>query len=130
MPQRLAAMRQAALGGYRIGLTVAPIMPLPDWRAEYDALLADCAAALAGVPDPDLTVEMITHRYTAGSKAVLTGWYPGSGLEMDEARRTRKLTKFGGGKFVFTKERMTELRAAIETSLARHLPRARRLYWT
>ena len=130
MAGRLAAMRQVALAGYRIGLTVAPIMPLPDWQAEYDALLADCAVALAGVPDPDLTVEMITHRFTAGSKAVLTGWYPGSPLEMDEAARTRKLTKFGGEKFVFPKERMTELRAAIEASLARHLPMARRLYWT
>lgn len=130
MANRLAAMRRAALAGYRIGLTVAPIMPLPDWQAEYDRLLADCGAALAGVPDPDLTVEMITHRFTPGSKEVLAGWYPGSALEMDEASRARKLTKFGGVKYVFPRERMTELRAAIEASLARHLPGARRLYWT
>jgi spore photoproduct lyase len=36
MPLRLAAMRKAALAGYRIGLTVAPIMPRPDWEAEYN----------------------------------------------------------------------------------------------
>jgi len=130
MANRLAAMRQAALAGYRIGLTVAPIMPLPDWQSEYDRLLVDCAAALEGAPDPDLTVEMITHRFTAGSKEVLGGWYPGSALEMDEAQRARKLTKFGSAKFVFPRERMVELRTTIEASLARHLPGARRLYWT
>ncbi|TCZ57202.1 SPL family radical SAM protein [Roseicella aquatilis] len=130
MTRRLAAMRQAALAGYRIGLTVAPIMPVPDWEAEYGRLLADCAAALAGAPDPDLTVELITHRFTEGSREVLRGWYPGSGLEMEEAQRSRKTTKFGGVKWVFPRERMAELRTALEASLARHLPGARRLYWT
>jgi spore photoproduct lyase len=130
MPNRLAAMRQAALAGYRIGLTVAPIMPLPDWPEEYDRLLADCAAALAGTPDPDLTVELITHRFTPGSKDVLQGWYPGSALEMDEAARSRKLTKFGGAKFVFPREQMAGLRATLEASVARHMPAARLLYWT
>ena len=130
MAQRLAAMRQVALAGYRIGLTVAPVMPVPDWRAGYDRLLADCAAALAGVPDPELTVELITHRFTEGSRQVLQGWYPGSALEMDPDERSRKTTKFGGVKYVFPRERMAELRAALEGSVARHLPAARLLYWT
>ncbi|MFC7477993.1 radical SAM protein [Dankookia sp. GCM10030260] len=98
---RLHAMRQAAMAGYRIGLTIAPILNLPDWREAYDALLADCAAALDGAPDLDLTVELITHRFTEGSREVLQSWYPGSGLEMDPAQRSRKLTKFGSAKYVF-----------------------------
>ena len=127
---RLHAMRQCAMAGYRIGLTVAPILHLPDWREAYDALLADCATALEGVPDPDLTVELITHRFTEGSREVLQGWYPGSGLEMDPERRSRKLSKFGSAKYVFPKALMGELRAGLEASVARHLPRARRLYFT
>ncbi len=130
MRQRLSAMRQAAMAGYRIGLTVAPIMPLPDWHAEYAQLLAECGAALEGTPDPDLTVEMITHRFTDGSREVLQGWYPGSPLEMDPAQRAQKRTKFGGVKHVFPRERMQELRAGMERALSDHLPQARRLYWT
>ncbi|MEJ7707363.1 MAG: spore photoproduct lyase family protein [Nocardioidaceae bacterium] len=35
MPARLAALRTMALAGYRVGLTIAPVMPVPDWRAAY-----------------------------------------------------------------------------------------------
>ena len=63
----------------------APIMNLPDWAEEYDDLIARCGAALDGVPDPDLTVKLITHRFTEGSRKVLRDWYPGSALDMDEA---------------------------------------------
>jgi spore photoproduct lyase len=127
---RLVAMRQAAMAGYRIGLTVAPILNLPDWREAYGALLADCATALEGAADPDLTVELITHRFTEGSREVLQGWYPGSDLEMDPVQRSRKLTKFGWPKYVFPKALLAELRASLETSVAHHLPRARVLYFT
>ena len=130
MKARLAALRAMALAGYPVGLTVAPIMRLPDWARAYDTLFADVAGALEGVPDLDLTAELITHRFTPKSKAVLTGWYPGSPLDMDEALRSKKLTKFGSVKYVFPKEQMREMRSVIEESLARHLPAARRLYWT
>ncbi len=130
MPARLSALRQVALAGYKVGLTIAPIMRLPEWAAQYDKLLADVADALDGVPGLDLTAELITHRFTPKSKTVLEGWYPGSPLEMDEAARTRKLTKFGSTKWVFPREQMAELRGTVEASLARRLPAARALYWT
>ena len=130
MSGRLAALRAVALAGYPVGLTVAPILRVPEWEAAYDALFADVEAALDGVPGVDLTAELITHRFTPKSKAVLTKWYPGSPLEMDEAQRTRKLTKFGSTKWVFPKEDMAAMRGAIEGALRARLPRARVLYWT
>jgi spore photoproduct lyase len=130
MAARLAALRQVAMAGYPVGLTVAPIMRLPDWGSAYDRLFADVAAALDGVPDPDLTAELITHRFTPKSKEVLASWYPGSPLDMDEGQRQRKLTKFGSVKWVFPREQMTEMRATLEASLAARLPGARLLYWT
>jgi spore photoproduct lyase len=130
LPARLAALRRLALAGYPIGLTLAPIMPFDGWREGYDALLAQVAAALADVPALDLTVEMITHRFTPGSKAVLLGWYPGSSLEMDEARRVRKTTRLGATKHVYPPEVARELRAFLERAVAERLPGARLLYWT
>jgi len=130
MAQRLAALRQVAMAGYPVGLTVAPIMPVPDWRDGYDKLIEDAAAALAGVPDLDLTAELITHRFTPGSKEVLQGWYPGSSLEMDEEQRSRKTTKFGSTKWVYPTEVMRDMRSHLERSIAVRLPMARVLYWT
>ena len=72
----------------------------------------------------------ITHRYTPGSKAVLDGWYPGSGLEMGAANRTEKRTKFGSVKYVYDAATMTALRGFFTAAIARDLPFARVLYWT
>lgn len=127
---RLAAMGRMARAGYPVGLTIAPILPIEDWREHYGRLIDDAASALAGVERVDLTAELITHRFTPGSKEVLTGWYPGSMLEMDEAARSRKLTKFGSVKYVYPAEQMRELRAWFERALAERLPAARLLYWT
>ncbi|MFC7554593.1 radical SAM protein [Pseudoroseomonas wenyumeiae] len=130
MPRRLQALRSVAQAGYPVGITVAPILPLVNWREEYDRLLAEVADALDGVAALDLTAEMITHRFTDKSKAVLNGWYPGSGLPMEEADRTRKLTKFGTGKWVLPREEMAAMRRFMTEALSSRLPQARLLYWT
>ena len=110
MPTRLAGLGALARAGYPVGLTIAPIMPENDWRAEYGALLDAAAAELAAVPGLDLTVECITHRFTPGSKQVLEGWYPRTKLEMDPDARSRKFGKFGAVKYVYPAEAMRELR--------------------
>ncbi len=127
---RLHAMRQVALAGYRVGLTIAPIMPLEGWREAYGMLLQDAAKGLEGVEGLDLTAELITHRFTPGSKSVLNEWYPGSALEMDEAGRARKTTKFNSVKFVYTPDVMREMRTFFEDAIRTYLPAARVLYWT
>ena len=86
--------------------------------------------ALADVPDLDLTTEVITHRFTPGSKEVLLGWYPRTRLEMDESARTAKRNKFGGVKHVYPRETMAEMRGWFTGALAARLPGAPLLYWT
>ncbi|MGC4789403.1 spore photoproduct lyase family protein [Micromonospora sp. DT178] len=127
---RLAALRRLALDGYPVGLTVAPIMPLPGWREHYGELLDAVADAVAGVPGLDLTAELITHRFTPGSKEVLLGWYPRTRLEMDESARSRKYGRFGAVKYVYPRDTMAELRTWFERELAARLPACRVLYWT
>jgi spore photoproduct lyase len=130
LPDRLTALRRLALDGYPVGLTIAPIMPLPDWRTHYGRLLDDVAAAIDGVPGLDLTAELITHRFTPGSKEVLLGWYPRTRLDMNEESRSRKQGKFGATKYVYPPAVMTELRTWFESAIADRLPSCRILYWT
>jgi spore photoproduct lyase len=130
MPARIAALRALALDGYPVGLTIAPIMPVDDWRAGYGGLLEDVRAAVDDVPSLDLTVEMITHRFTPRSKEVLLGWYPRTRLEMDEDLRRAKRGRFGTLKHVYPAPVMAELRSWFQQELQTRLPMARVLYWT
>ena len=128
--QRLRALRTMAQAGYPVGLTVAPIMPVENWRAEYAALFASVAEALAGVPTVDLTAELITHRFTPGSKQVLLGWYPKTTLDLREEARTEKRNKFGGFKYVYPKDPMAEMKQWFYATIGEVLPAAKILYWT
>ncbi|MGI3900496.1 MAG: SPL family radical SAM protein [Janthinobacterium lividum] len=130
LADRLRGLGQLARAGYKVGLTVAPIQPVEGWRQGYAALFAEAARELQDAPKLDLTAELITHRFTPKSKGVLQGWYPGSDLEMDEEKRSRKLTKFGSVKHVYPAATMKEMRVELTDLIARHLPAAKVLYWT
>ncbi len=128
--KRLVALGRMARHGYPVGLTIAPIMPVDNWREEYRDLLRQVAALVADVPSLDLTVEMITHRFTPKSKLVQLQWYPKTRLDLDEQSRSKKMTKFGSTKFVFGSPQMSEMRGWFERTLSEELPAARTLYWT
>ena len=128
--QRIAALRRMALSGYPVGLTIAPIMPIENWETEYGALLGAVREAIRGIEGVDLTVELITHRFTPVSKEVLLSWYPKTTLDLREEVRTQKRTKFGGFKYVYPKDPMREMREWFEGEIGRVLPMARILYWT
>lgn len=131
---RIAALRKMALpknnggGAYPIGVVLAPIIPIPDWEQHYSTLLNDLQANLNF--DCNLTFELITHRFTPGSRDVLMEWYPNTSLDMSEDNRTIKRNKFGGHKFVFTKELMLKMKAFFEREIAIRFPKAKILYWT
>jgi spore photoproduct lyase len=127
---RLTALRKMASAGYPVGLTIAPILPVTDWRAQYGSLLASVASALDGVTDVDLTVELITHRFTAKSKQVLLDWYPNTKLDLGEANRQVKRTRMGTSKFVYPTPILREMKSWFYGALAEHLPNAKILYWT
>ena len=128
--QRLSALRTMALAGYPVGITIAPIMPVPQWQQEYSDLLQAVAKAVEGIARLDMTAELITHRFTPGSKEVLLSWYPRTTLDLREDTRVEKRTKFGGFKYVYPKDAMGEMRAFFENTLAALLPDIRVLYWT
>ncbi|RYZ45355.1 MAG: radical SAM protein [Sphingobacteriales bacterium] len=132
--QRITAMRRMAMprgkggGGYPVGIVLAPIMPIPDWQMHYDQLLQDLETQLDF--ECDLTFELITHRFTPGSKDVLLEWYPNTKLDMDETKRAVKTNKFGGKKFVFERDMMRHLKEFFFSEINRRFPNAKILYWT
>lgn len=134
VPARLNALRKLALprerggGDYPVGLVIAPIMPMDNWQVHYTKLLDEAAAAL-DFPC-DLTFELITHRFTPGSKDVLLQWYPRTTLDLDESKREVKRNKFGGTKYVYPRDTMKELRIWFYQEIEVRFPQAQILYWT
>ena len=131
---RIAALRQLALpkgqggGGYPIGIVLAPIMPIENWQEAYGDLLQTLRSAIDFAAN--VTFELITHRFTEGSREVLTGWYPNSSLDMSVENRSKKLNKFGGTKYVFETGTMAALKEFFNKEISRQFPEARVLYWT
>lgn len=131
---RLLALRKMALpkqlggGGYPIGIVLAPIIPVQDWESHYQNLFSDIQSQLDF--DTDLTFELITHRFTEGSRNILQEWYPNTSLDFGEENRAIKRNKFGGQKYVFVKELMTQLKAFFFTEISKRFPKAKILYWT
>ena len=132
--QRINALRQLAMpkekggGNYPVGVVLAPIMPIEDWLAHYTVLLDDLQNALANAND--ITFELITHRFTEGSRSLLQEWYPNTTLDMTEENRSKKFNKFGGTKYVYNKDVMRELKTFFYTEIEKRLPQATILYWT
>ena len=136
---RLRALRKLALprnmggGGYPVGVVLAPIMPIPNWREAYTDLLDRIYAALdygTNADVLDLNVELISHRFTPGSKDILLQWYPNTSLDMDEAPRAQKRNKFGGTKYVYHPTDMQELKRFFYDEWAKRFAKAPILYWT
>ncbi len=125
---RLQGLRRLAQAGYPVGLVIAPIMPIEDWQMQYASLFEQIESALDF--DCDLSVELISHRFTPGSKQVLQSWYPQSKLEMDEQNRVIKRNKFGGIKYVYDRDTMKRLKQFFEREIGRRFPQAQILYWT
>ncbi len=126
--RRLALPRSEGGGGYPVGLVIAPIIPVEDWEAQYSQLLDDAQKAVGFAPD--ITFELITHRFTPGSKEVLQSWYPKTSLDMIEETRAEKRNKFGGVKYVYQKDMMKSLRGFFEAEIKSRFPQGRILYWT
>ncbi len=131
---RIAALRKLALpkeqggGGYPVGVVLAPIMPIPGWEEAYSNLLNELRQQLPA--QCDLTFELITHRFTPGSKEVLLSWYPNTSLDMEETTRAQKRNKFGGTKYVYPRDQMTIMKEFFYKEIAQRFPAAQILYWT
>ncbi len=131
---RMQALRKLALpkvkggGAYPIGVVLAPIMAFEGWKESYAAMLVQLQQQLDF--STDLTFELITHRFTPGSKEVLLSWYPNTGLDMDESKRAAKHNKFGGRKFIYTPVVMNEMKQFFYKEINNRFPDAKILYWT
>ena len=96
VPVRLAGLAALARAGYPVGLTIAPIMPAGDWRAEYGALLDAASAELGDIPglrsDGRVHHPPLHAREQAGARGVVPAYSAGDGprAALTEVRQVRR----------------------------------------
>lgn len=97
-----------------------------DWEAEYGSLFRELAA-FADIPD--LTFELITHRFTARAKCAIQELFPRTRLPLEETERRFQWGQFGYGKYVFQPELRQRVETFFRSALATHIPKAHLEYF-
>jgi spore photoproduct lyase len=126
LEQRLDAAERVRRSGYPLGFLIAPVFVRPGWEEEYGRLVDRVAARFGD--DPDLTFEVITHRYTLKAKRLILSRYPEATLPMDEGTRRFKFGQFGYGKYLYPVEQLRRVEAFFRTRLGGPWAEERLLY--
>ncbi len=122
LPTRLDTLERLASAGYPVGVMVAPVFLAAGWRADYEALFQQLGRRLAGIAD--LTLEIVTHRFTATARRIILERYPESALPMTGEGRRSKRGQFGYPKYVYPAAVIDEVRETLTSLARRYLPQA------
>ncbi|MCV9948106.1 spore photoproduct lyase [Paenibacillus sp. BT-177] len=128
--ERIEAAGKIARAGYPLGFIIAPIIWYDGWEAGYGDLLRRLGETLPQHATKDLTFELIQHRFTKTSKAVIEKRYPKTKLEMDIEKRKKKWGRWGQNKYVYPDEQQNALREFITERIFEHFPLSRIEYFT
>lgn len=128
--ERLEAARKVANAGYPLGFIVAPIYMHEGWKEGYEELFQRLQHSLEGMDLPDLSFELIQHRFTKPAKKVIAKRYPKTKLEMDEEKRKYKWGRYGIGKYVYPTEQAQDLESTIRGYISTYFPNAEVQYFT
>lgn len=119
LEKRIEASKKIIEAGYPAGFILAPIFLYDNWREDYKALLADLKHALPKKVRHPITFEVISHRYTTRAKSVILDIFPDTQLPMVDEDRTYKYGQFGYGKFIYTKQELTQITEFFSSEIER-----------
>jgi len=128
--KRLEAAKKVAKAGYPLGFIIAPIYMHERWEEGYLELFERLSEQLHGIDIPNLTFELIQHRFTKPAKAVIQKRYPKTKLDLDESKRKYKWGRYGIGKYVYRDEEAHRLEETIKNYIKSFFPEAEVQYFT
>ncbi len=123
LAERLKALEKVAAARYPIGLIIAPVFLDEGWQEQYKELLVSLAKVVSSYPD--LTLEIILHRFTSRARLAILDIYPGTHLPMEEENRRFKYGQFGYGKYVYPKELYQEAEEFFLAHIRELLPQVK-----
>ncbi|GAA0715477.1 spore photoproduct lyase [Paraclostridium ghonii] len=120
--KRIEAAVKAANAGYQIGFIIAPVFLYENWKEDYRKLIKYIKDTLPQKFHAKLTFEVISHRYTSKAKNRIIEIFPETTLPMNDENRKFKYGQFGYGKYVYTKEQLSEMKEFFKEELLKEFP--------
>ena len=107
---RIEAAVKVANAGYQIGFIIAPVFLYDNWQDEYKALIESIRNKLPSGFNNPIIFEVISHRYTTKAKNRILEIFPETTLPMNDEDRKFKYGQFGYGKYIYSKEQLSEMK--------------------
>lgn len=105
--------------------SLAPVILEENWKTEYENLLYKVQDYLQNIDISDFRLEIISHRFTTRAKNNILQVFPQTLLPMDEKTdRKFKYGQFGYGKFVYTDEKLNDMKVFFTEKINQLLPGA------
>lgn len=132
--ERIIAAGKVLKAEYPLGFIIAPIFRFEGWQEAYRRLMERTAEELAkrapsGWSSEQLSLEFISHRFTAKAKANILEVFPNSSLPMVEEERKYKYGQFGYGKYIYQPKEMKEMKEFFQEQAKEYFPLAQVEYF-
>lgn len=123
--ERIDGLNEVIDRGYPAGILLAPVFLEDGWAQEYSELLHMIKQRLGSLSDIDFHFEIISHRFTKRARSIIDRVFMHNQLPMDEVKGRRfKYGQFGYGKYVYTADRLEEMKSFFTSHLTELFPRA------
>jgi len=131
---RIIAAGKVLEAEYPLGFIIAPIFRFEGWQEAYQRIMERSAEELtkrapAGWSSEKLSLEFISHRFTAKAKATILEIFPNSSLPMEVEERKFKYGQFGYGKYIYQPEEMKEMKEFFQEQAKTYFPLAQVEYF-
>jgi spore photoproduct lyase len=121
---RLHALNAVCEAGYPVGILIAPVILLPDWKRLYGELIEVLSDMLDSRVKESGFIEIIFMTYSFVQNAINAEAFPGGTPLFDKSLMTGR----GKGKYCYQPEPRAEAEEFLRNMLAQKLPRMSILY--
>lgn len=118
LTSRIAALNKVCQAGYRVGLLIAPVILIDNWKPLYAQLIDRLADELTEQVKRQLTIEIIFMTYSYVHRAINREAFPNAVTLYDTALMTGR----GRGKYCYRDQVRQEAEAFLRQQLAQKLP--------
>lgn len=114
---RIRALNDMAEAGYPVGLLIAPVILVPDWKEQYGELIEQLSDELSEKVKKEGFIEIILMTYSFVHNAINTEAFPNAIKLLDRESMTGR----GRGKYSYRNDIRAEAEAFLQEKLSQHL---------